>query len=103
MVTGKKASLVIDRQPGRLTDEERARALEAMQALKTHPRDLLPNRYLLEKARATYESMDAEAQEALDPSLFAFEAALERCDIEAVSEASFALLQALEALGARRG
>lgn len=95
VATGEKARLLVEGHAGRLTDEARARAEEALKALKVHPRDLLPNRLLLEQALARHERLEPRARELLDGPLTAFEDALERQHPEAIEEAARALRIAL--------
>ena len=50
--TGRKESFVVEQRPGTLTVAEIALAREAMQRLKLHPRDSLPNLTALARAEA---------------------------------------------------
>ena len=89
----------IDRQSGKMTPEELEIALEAMKRLKVMPRDLLPNRLLLEKAQSIYETLPSYLQEALDPVITDFEASLERqssADIEESREYLRVVLEQIE-------
>lgn len=95
VTTGKKASLLIEGHAGRLTDDDRERALAAIEALKVHPRDLLPNRLLLEHALARHLRLDPEARTLLDGPLTRFEDALERQQPEAIEAAAEDLRTAL--------
>lgn len=101
VATGKTAAIVIEQHPGRLSPAERAQSMMTLQRLKTHPRDLLPNRHLLERARAAFEYLDQHRRDRLDPYLFAFESALDHQDAEAVKESGSTLRRVLNELGAR--
>lgn len=95
VATGKRAALVVERQAGRMTLEERARALEALARLKVYPRELLPNRLVLEEALTRHARLPPERRRQLDPPLFAFEDALERQDLATIDIAREALRRAL--------
>lgn len=103
VATGRKASIVIDQHPGQLSPEEREGALRALQSLKTHPRELLPNRHLLERAYAEFEFLDPRGRAQLEPFLFAFEAALERQAPDEVRPAAELLRRVLAQVGGTRG
>ncbi|MEM7677635.1 MAG: molecular chaperone HscC, partial [Myxococcota bacterium] len=96
--TGHKVSTVIERSPGKLSAEDRAKAIEAMSALKTPPRELLPNRYALERANRIYSALRPEHRYVLDEILLEFEAALERQDPREMETARAALTRALDNL-----
>jgi molecular chaperone HscC len=92
--TGEKAKIVIEQRAGRMTDAQLRAARSALERLNVHPRDLLPNRLLLEHAHTRHLRLNLRQRELLDPVLLAFEDALERQDTVAVAEAG----QALEAV-----
>ena len=103
VATGEKATIVVEEHPGQLTPAERDQALQALQRLKTHPRDLLPNRHLLEQGRAAYEMLGPGRQDPLDRCIFAFEAALDRQDADEIKASAGALRRVLAEMGGRRG
>jgi molecular chaperone HscC len=92
--TGKRASIVLDRQ-GRLNPGDMERAIEALARLKIVPRDLLPNRLLLEEALARHARLPPDARRLLDGPLFRFEDALAREQPEAIATAAELLRAAL--------
>lgn len=92
--TGKRASIVLDRQ-GRLSPADRERAIEALARLKIIPRDLLPNRLLLEEALSRHARLPPEGRRLLDGPLFSFEDALAREQPEAIAAAAELLRAAL--------
>ncbi len=61
--TGKKASMVIEKTPGRLTDAQIEEARKAMTRLKFHPREALPNTTALTRADALYVELSGPARE----------------------------------------
>jgi molecular chaperone HscC len=75
--TGKKASLVIERTPGRLSPEHVEKARKEMQRLKIHPRETLPNTTALARADALYVELTGEPRAVLGRALATFRAALE--------------------------
>ncbi|MEO1335305.1 MAG: Hsp70 family protein, partial [Myxococcota bacterium] len=94
--TGRKVSTVIERRPGALSEADRDKAIEAMQSLKTPPRELLPNRYALERANRIYSTLRPEHRYVLDDVLLQFEAALERQDPREMEQTRSALNRALD-------
>ncbi|GDX79666.1 molecular chaperone HscC [Deltaproteobacteria bacterium] len=89
--TGKVANLVIEQHAGRLTPAQRDAAIAALATLKVHPRDLLPNRLLLELAHTRHARLSPEQRARLDGPLFSFEDALARQDAEAAAQAASTL------------
>jgi molecular chaperone HscC len=96
--TGEKHSLVIERAPGRLSKDEIARAHEAMQRLKFHPRDALPNVTALERGDALFVDLTGEARAHLGHHLSAFRLALEGQDRAEIDARRGVLLGAIDAL-----
>lgn len=97
--TGETASILIEQQAGRLTDAARARALASLARLKVHPRELLPNKLLLEAALSRHARLDPKSRGWLDPALTQFEEALAREQPERIEAAAVALRAALEQVG----
>lgn len=89
--TGEQASILIEQQAGRLGPEALERARQALERLKVHPRELLPNRTLLEQAIARLARLEGPAHTQLDQALTAFEDALGRQQPEAIEQAGAAL------------
>jgi molecular chaperone HscC len=96
--TGQKASVTFERGRAALSPEQREAALQALQRLKVKARDLLPNRYLLERANELFPSLSRHQQQQLEPVLFAFEAALDAEDAASVSHTRAHLKQVLDGL-----
>lgn len=93
--TGRVANLVIEQHAGRLNTAQREAAIAALSALKVHPRDLLPNRILLETAHTLHARLSPRQRQFLDGPLFAFEDALSRQDSEAAAVAAAAVARLL--------
>lgn len=94
--TDKQVRTVIERQPGQLPEEARRRAVEALEALKTPPRELLPNRYALERAQRVFEGLRPEHKAWLDAPLLRFEAALAEEEPKEITASRLALISATD-------
>ena len=78
--TGRQARILIEQRAGRLSPQRMRAARAALDRLNVHPRDLLPNRLLLEHAQTRLLRMSPQQRAMLDPILLAFEDALARRD-----------------------
>ncbi len=78
--SGKKEVLVIEKTPGRLSQDEIKAAREQMKRLKFHPREALPNATALARADALYVELSGPAREQLGELIAVFRAALETQD-----------------------
>ncbi|MDA8522616.1 Hsp70 family protein [Acidovorax sp. NCPPB 4044] len=74
--TQKRFRVVIEGNPGLLTEAEIAERLEAMSALKIHPRDAMENRTVLARAERVYAQLRGPAREWLADQILQFEAGL---------------------------
>jgi molecular chaperone HscC len=93
--TGKTATLVIERSPGRLSPREVLDARKAISKLKLHPRDALPNTTALARADALYVELSSAEREQLGHAIARFRGALEAqrpADIEREREKLVALV-----------
>lgn len=96
--TGEAVSTLIER--GAAIDEaDRAAAVAALARLKTHPRALLPNRMLLERAQRAFAEGDRYLREAIADPASHFEAALERREPEEIEHFGAILRRFLEGVG----
>jgi len=95
IATGETTALLVESLAGRLSPERREAALRALESLKVHPRELLPNRLLLETALARMARLGQARRGLLDGPLTAFEDALERQQPEAIAAAAQDLRTAL--------
>jgi molecular chaperone HscC len=75
--TGKKATMVIEKTPGRLSQDQIEKARKEMARLKFHPRDALPNTTALARADALYVELQGDDRERLGHTIALFRAALE--------------------------
>ena len=78
--THRKEHLVIQRNPGQLSAAQVEKARKALQRIKFHPRESLPNRTALARAEALFVELRGEARAWLSMALVEFRAALESQD-----------------------
>jgi len=83
--TGERSEVVLERGGQRYSPEERAAVAAELAQLKVHPRDLLPNRWLLERAITVVEHLSGSTREELDRMVLGFEAALDEGDPQRIS------------------
>jgi molecular chaperone HscC len=73
-----KANLVLTQHANAMSEEALTRAIEAMAALKMHPREDGSNQFVLKRAERLYEELSRDERETLSQLLDDFEGALER-------------------------
>ena len=78
--TGQKASMVLEKTPGRLTEEQIEKARKEMARFKFHPRDALPNTTALARGDALYVELSGAERENLGHAIALLRAALEAQD-----------------------
>jgi molecular chaperone HscC len=83
--TQQRESLVIEGNPGLLTEAQIAEKLESLAELKIHPRDRLDNRTQLARAERLYEQCRGEQREWLGAQLLRFERLLATQDDRAIA------------------
>ena len=93
--TAKVFRTVIEQRPGSLTSAQVDEALRKLAPLKTHPRNLLPNRARLERANRLFAELTGPARAILTSHTDDFEAALASQDPEKIRVASAILDQFL--------
>ena len=100
--TGHTETLILEKNPGILSEAEVAEKLAALKELKVHPRDKDENRLLLAKAERMYEESIGDARRLLSQEIINFESLLDRQDDRAIRDyaVQFAeLLQEIEEYG----
>jgi molecular chaperone HscC len=100
--TGRTEHLVIERNPGQLSEAEVEQARRAMARLKFHPRETLPNRTALARADALFAELKGEERAMLGACLAELRGVLESQDTRAIDEVRARLLDIMEHLAARR-
>jgi len=97
--TGEVSSLLIEGNPGLLTEDEIRERCAALSELKIHPRERIENRTLLARGERLYQQLRGSAREQMGMEIMRFEQVLERQDprLLAPAAASFrALLDQVE-------
>lgn len=94
--TQQSFNLVIEGNPGLLSEAEIAQALQRLADLKIHPRDRLENRTLMARAERLYEQCRGDPREWLGAQTLRFERALATQDDRTVKAARKELEQALD-------
>jgi molecular chaperone HscC len=92
------STLIIEKAPGVLSEEEIAERLRQLDGLKMHPRDVPENRQLLAEASRRYEQLLGHRRQLIDHYATQFEMALNRQDVRAIAAARDELRRALEML-----
>jgi molecular chaperone HscC len=96
--TGETRSMLIADDGDALTPEQLAARRDQLAALKTHPRDVAENQYVVGWAARLYEEFIDERREHIGRMLLHFEGVLETQDPRAIEEARGAMATALEEL-----
>jgi molecular chaperone HscC len=91
VATKQTISKIITRHARGLSADQIAKAVAAMQAIKTHPREETVNRFLLRRAERVFGELSLDEREALSSILDGFESALELGDLEVIARHRAAL------------
>ncbi|HLJ63925.1 MAG TPA: Hsp70 family protein, partial [Stellaceae bacterium] len=94
--TGATARLVIEENPGAMSQGEIEKRLKAMASLKIAPREMSENRALLARAERLYEESLGEQREALAQAILAFETMLATQRPEAIEAGRATLARLIE-------
>jgi len=78
--TQQTTTLLIEGNPGMLSEQEIAQRFADLSALKIHPRDQMENRTLLARAERLYQQLRGDLREHLGHQIIRFEQALETQD-----------------------
>ncbi len=95
---GDKFTLLIEGNPGLLSEREIAERLKALAEIKIHPRDTLDNRTLLARSERIYEQLRGEVREWLAEQILQFEAALASQDNRVIGPIRLRLEQQLNTI-----
>jgi molecular chaperone HscC len=82
--TSQTFSVIIQGNPGMLSDAEIAERLKALSELKIHPRDRMEHRTLLARAERIYQVMRGESRERFGRQILEYEKLLDRQDMRAI-------------------
>lgn len=89
--TGKMKRIVIEKNPGTMTEGEIKERLEYLEALKLHPREKDRNKYLLEKGERLFQENVGMLRGQIAEALNGFETVLDRQDPPKIEEAAVEL------------
>ena len=98
VATRAKHTHIVTRHASEMSPADIARAVKAMAALKTHPREESANRLTLRRAERLYGEVSSDERAILSQFLDGFEAALELGDKEAIVRHREALMAFLESI-----
>lgn len=96
--TGTKRKVLIQGEHGRMTEEEAARRMEALQHLKQNPREEEANRLVLLRGERLYEASSSDIRAAVDRGIMEFERALNRQDRAEIEQARKKLEKLLDSI-----
>ena len=96
--TGELSSIIIEKNPGAMSEEEIKKSLEALKDLKIHPRDKDEYRFLLEKGERIYAEEMGDVRNFLAEALVSFEEVLNRQDPKEIETAAAGLREILDNL-----
>ncbi len=83
--TQQTRALLINGNPGTLSDDEIARRFEALSELKIHPRDKMENRTLMARAERLYQQLRGPLRESLGNYILQFEQILDGQDVRRIA------------------
>lgn len=96
LCTGKTEVLLIQGNPGLLSDEDIAQRLASLSQLKIHPRERIAFRTLTARAERMFQELRGEERERLGERIMQFERALESQDSRVFRPAAKAFLALLD-------
>jgi len=96
--TGQTYGVVIEGNPGVLTEEQIQQHLKSLAELKIHPRDQLENRTLLARAERYYEQLRGDQRDWLGRQIMAFEQLLATQDARRIAPGQRTLRDILDQL-----
>jgi molecular chaperone HscC len=86
--TGLTRSIVIEKNPGSVSEEELQTRLKAMQSLKIHPRDRAEYRLLLARAERLYEELRGDERAMVAEAIIEFKQSLDTQDTRLSKQAA---------------
>lgn len=96
--SGEKVQRVIRQSGGEMDDSQVRAAMERLDRIKIHPRDVQENIYLMERAKRLYEDRLGELRPMLQHCMAEFELALDTQDPLTIERARTALRERLDAV-----
>ncbi|MDB5847096.1 MAG: Heat shock protein 70, partial [Rhodoferax sp.] len=96
LATQQTVSLVIEGNPGLLSDAQIRERLEGLRDLKIHPRERTENRTVLARAERVYQMLLGETREWMAQCIVGFEVALASQDTQLIAPAMQLLREQLQ-------
>jgi len=96
--SGQSHKVVIEENPGVLSQEEIAQRFKILETLKIHPREQAENRVLLARADRLYEQSLGGARQFVGDQTAVFQSVLERQNLEEIRRARSEFARALESV-----
>jgi len=100
--TDEISSVVIEENPGHLSKLEIAKRLKALEKIKIHPREQMPNRTLVARAERLYEQTLGKVRQSIAESLLRFNAVINQQNPHDITEACQQLSAQLDYIEAKR-
>ncbi len=94
--TQESQTLVIEENPGVLSQEEIAEKLKKLEAIKIHPRELQENTVVINRAERLYRELLGQNREAVGHCLAQFNSVLERQDPREIAQARSEFIEFLD-------
>jgi molecular chaperone HscC len=94
--TGQTHSLLIEGNPGLLSQEEITQRFAELSELKIHPRDRIEHRTMLAKGERLFQQLRGQAREQLRQQILRFEQALDMQDVRVTKQAARAFQEVLD-------
>ncbi|SFL74813.1 Hsp70 family protein [Rugamonas rubra] len=94
--TRETLALVIEGNPGTMSEQEIAHSLAALSGLKIHPRERIEHRTMLARGERLYQQLRGKAREHMGNQILRFERTLETQDQRQFEPAAKAFLEVLE-------
>jgi molecular chaperone HscC len=86
--TGEQKVVVIEKNPGTMTDEDIKRCLAQLENLKIHPRDRDEYRYLIERGERLYREHTGDLRRQIGEAMSSFDEVLDGQDRKEIDEAA---------------
>jgi molecular chaperone HscC len=101
--SGLKKKLIIEKDPGYMTETEISGRIEALSKLKVHPRDQQENRWLIARGERLHEERTGDDRREVARLLQLFEDMLDRQDPRRIAETKLAIKEVFDIMDARGG
>lgn len=96
--TGLKKSMIIEKDPGNMTEEEIVKSMESLSHLKVHPRDNHENKLIIARGERLYEENIKSIRQEIGQLLRDFEDVLDKQDPKMIAETRKVLKDIFDAI-----